>query len=58
MFSKATTDFFIGLINDIIKLKEEGQSDQWDMMNMLLEAKKEYEAQQKKGRRSNTSTFK
>lgn len=50
MFSKDTSDFFINIINDSIKLREEGKIVQQDMIHLLLEAKREYEVQQEKGK--------
>lgn len=40
--------FFTNLINDSIKLREEGKITQTDMMQLLLETKKKYDANREK----------
>lgn len=43
-----TSDFFKNLGYEAIRLREEGKIVQVDMMQLLIDAKKDYEAQQQK----------
>lgn len=50
LLPKDTTDFFKTIVNETIKMREDGKIVQTDMMHFLLEAKKEYEAQEEIGK--------
>lgn len=46
MLPNDANEFFKNLVKQTIKLREEGKIVRVDMMQLLMEAKKEYESQQ------------